>query len=354
MAASKPRVIIADTDINYLIPIQLKFLVDFGEKIELEVITDPEYFKELFSDPQSAEILIISEDLYSDLLQKHTINNVFVMTEQYEEEQTGGLFVNKIYKYTSIKEIFNEIIGKSTTVLGLGDVKKTEPKIILVASASGGVGKTFVSMGLSACLSLNYKKVLYLNAANLQSFHRILENNSVIADSDFYEYISNSNDIDFEKIEHIIRRETFYYLPPFKGSLSSLGVDFGVYGRIAVAAKRSMNYDYIVIDCISGFDEAIAGLIDIAEKVVVVTKQSETSVFATNILTDSINGATGEKYVYVCNDFLPDDDNALISPRIQLHFSVAEYIEHVLHYDHLRIKDLMQNKELQKMTYLFI
>ena len=35
------------------------------------------------------------------------------MTEEQEEDVTVELTVNKIYKYTNIKEIFNEIIGKS-------------------------------------------------------------------------------------------------------------------------------------------------------------------------------------------------------------------------------------------------
>ena len=34
---AKPRIIIADTDISYIIPLQLKFAEDFFEKIDLEI-----------------------------------------------------------------------------------------------------------------------------------------------------------------------------------------------------------------------------------------------------------------------------------------------------------------------------
>ena len=37
---AKPRIIIADTDISYIVPLQLKFVEDFFEKVELEIITD--------------------------------------------------------------------------------------------------------------------------------------------------------------------------------------------------------------------------------------------------------------------------------------------------------------------------
>jgi hypothetical protein len=44
----KPRIIIADEDYNYIIPLQLRFIEDMFEKIELEIITDPVYFASLF------------------------------------------------------------------------------------------------------------------------------------------------------------------------------------------------------------------------------------------------------------------------------------------------------------------
>ena len=58
---AKPRIVIVDSDINYIIPLQMKFVDEFFEKIDLEIITDPIYFNDLFSTPQKIDILIISE-----------------------------------------------------------------------------------------------------------------------------------------------------------------------------------------------------------------------------------------------------------------------------------------------------
>ena len=52
----KPRVVIADTDENYIQSIELKFIEDFFDKVQLEIITDQEYFERLFMTPQSADI----------------------------------------------------------------------------------------------------------------------------------------------------------------------------------------------------------------------------------------------------------------------------------------------------------
>ena len=53
---AKPRIIIADTDLNYIIPLQLKFVEEFFDLIDLELITDQDYFSKLFSMSQKASI----------------------------------------------------------------------------------------------------------------------------------------------------------------------------------------------------------------------------------------------------------------------------------------------------------
>lgn len=235
---ARPKVIIADEDASYIVPLQFKFVTDFFNKIDLEIITDRAYFDEYFSRPQNAEILIISDDLYDSSLQRHNIQNIFVMMEQYDEGSTGELNVNQIFKYTSIKEIFNEIIGKSAGALNIAAVEKKETQIILVTSAAGGVGKTTVAMGVAACLAQNYKRVLYINAARLQNFQHILDNCSPVTSSDVYANLLNAQNDVYNNIKHIIRKEIFSYLPAFKASLMSIGLEFSIYSKLALSAKK--------------------------------------------------------------------------------------------------------------------
>lgn len=350
---TKARVIIADTDLDYIIPLQLKFAEDFFDAIELEIISDEDYFEGLFSTPQKADILVISEDLYDSSLQRHNITNIFLMTEQYEESQTAELNINRIFKYTSIKEIFNEIIGKSAGVLKV-NIENQDPKIILLYSACGGTGKTTLAMGIAAALTQNYKRVLYINAARLQTFQGRLENRTPITASDIYNRISSANENIYAEIKHSIRQEVFFYLPPFKAALLSLGIDYSVYEKIAVSAKKSNEYDYIIIDADSTFDESKARLIDIADKVVVVTAQSLTSIFATNTLVSSINGISTDKFAFICNNFKKDEDNYLISPNITPKFSVTEYIDHVEHYESIKLDDLVKENCFQKAAFLIL
>lgn len=347
---SKAHVIVADTDINYIIPLQLKFAEEFFDAIDLEIISDRSYFEELFASPQKADILVVSEELYDTSLQRHNISNIFLMTEQYEEGQTAELNVNRIFKYTSIKEIFSEITGKSAGALKV-QTESQESRIVLVYSACGGTGKTTVAMGISASLTKNYKRVLYINAARLQVFQHMLENPSAITAADVYTKLSASTDSIYENIKHVIRKELFSYLPPFKAALMSLGLPYSVFERIIISAKKSGEYDFIVVDADITFDENKATLLNIADKVLIVTKQNLSSVIATNILVANINGANTEKYSFVCNDFDKEKDNSLISPNVSVKFSIDEYIEHFRHYDKMSPDDFSKENSIQKAAF---
>ncbi len=351
---AKPKIIIADSDRDYVIPIQYKFVEEFFEKVDIEVITEESYFNEYFAEPKKAEILIISEDLFDNGVLRHDIGHIFIMTEQYTEESTAQLNVSHIYKYTSIKEIFTEIIGKSQGSLRVHGDEKKEPQIILVTSACGGTGKTTVALGISACLTKNYKKVLYINADRLQHFQHLLDNKTPITALDVYARFTNRAALVFSEIKHIVRKEQFSYIPPFKSSLMSLGISYMVFSELAVAAKKSKEFDYVVVDADIAFDDFKAGLLNVADKVIVVTKQDMGSVYATNILASNINGLNSEKYMFVCNDFDRKNANALVSSEVSMKFAVNEYIEHFADYSRMRPDDFSNEKGIQKTTFLII
>ena len=351
---AKPRIIIADTDINYILSLQLKFVEEFFEKIDLEIITDKEYFDRLFSSPQRAEILIISEELYDLSIQKHNIGNVFLMTEKYEEEQTADLNITRIFKYTSIKEIFNEILNKSAADLQIEEEKRNSPQIVLVYSASGGTGKTVISLGLCNSLSKNYKKVLYVNAENIHTFQYLLTNSSPISSNDIYTKLARGGDDIYQEIKHVIRNEKFSYIPPFKAPLMSLGISREIYLKIIDGAKKSLDFDYIVVDADAVFDEFKGKLISIADKVLFVTTQSRGDVYKTNTLLSFINGIKDEKYMFLCNNFDKDVENMLISPEMQVNFNVNLYVENIGTKEMRKLEYYAEIPDIQKTALLFM
>lgn len=344
---AKSTIILADTDEKFLTPLELKFVEELDEDADIEIITDSSYFNEYFLSPKSANVLVVSEDLYTSDLQKHNINKIFVLTENIDEGGTEDLGVTKIFKYTSPKEIYKEVIS-----LGLIDsntATEKETVIALVYSASGGVGKSTLALGISSALAKSFNKVLYINAQRINSFQNRLSNPSSIPNSAVSEFTNASGNL-FGRISHIIRNEGFDYLPPFSMALPSIGLDFAIYAEIAKSAKASKKYDVIIIDTDCVFDKEKADLITLSDKVIIVLEQTKNSVFSTNMLLKNISCNDNEKYHFVCNNFNDKESNAIFSSN----YVVNEYVRHFDSFDSITINDLAKQPDIQKVSYLIV
>ena len=351
---SKPRVIIADRDFNYIIPLKHRFVQEFYDKIELEIITDEGYFNALFANPQKADILIVSEEFYSLAIQKHDINFIYMMVEEMEDGLTGDLKVKRLFKYSSLKEIFNEIVSQSVGVFSTAVSEKKGTEIIVVTSGYGGAGKTSVSMGISACLTKNYKRVLYVNACRLNMFQFLLDNKTPIAQQDIYAKMIQPSQKIYADIKHVIRNEKFSYLPPLKAALLSLGIHESFYTSFVRAAQESKEYDYIIVDLESVFDEFAVSMLGIADRVIVVTEQTASAAFETNTYISNINGLNPEKYIFVCNKFKKDASNALLVQNSGLRFGITEYIDYFDHYGNVTCEELSGKPGIRKVAFLLV
>ncbi|MGN0517699.1 MAG: AAA family ATPase [Acutalibacteraceae bacterium] len=349
---NRPRIIMADSDYSYLMPLQSKIASEYLDKIDLEIITDKLYLKEMFSNSISADILIISQSWFDDSIRIQDIKNIFVLTELLENSNGDGN-IHYIYKYTSIKEIFIEITGKC----GLSDshemsgAKKTQ--LIVISSANGGIGKTTVSMGISAALAKRHKRVLYINASSLQTFHHMLSDVETINDNKFYIAL-NGDEISIDTIIGAISREDFDYLPPFKRSLLMLGLDFSVFEKIVSILKASVIYDYIIVDLESRYDDTVINLLTMADKVIVLTMQSYKSVFSTNTLLDNIHGISSDKYIFICNKFDKERKNILTSTDFTARFPVSDYIRDYPDCDCMSINELSDDNDIKKIAFLIL
>lgn len=348
---AKSTIILADTDEKFLSPLELKFLEELDDNAELEIITDSEYFNDYFSSPKSASVLVVSEDLYSSSLQKHNINNIFVLTEDMDEGGTEDLGIDKIFKYTSTKEIYKQVTALSP--LSVDSNKEKETTVVLVYSASGGVGKSTIALGISEALAKGFNKVLYINAERINSFQHRLNNTSTIPNSAIAEFLNTSGNF-FGRINHVIRNEGFDYLPPFSMALASIGLEFSMYSELVKAAKSTKQYDVIVVDTDATFDKDKADLITNANKVFIVLEQTNNSVCTTNALLKNISCNDSEKYYFICNNFDENESNALVSSNNKQMFIVNEYIRHFDSFDSLTLTDLAKQPDIQKVSYLVV
>lgn len=154
----KPRIVIIDDDFSYIIPLQSKFVYEFLDDVEIEIITSEDYVETFFQKIQKINVLIINKKFYTTSLVNHEINHIFIMTEEQDDQTTYPNVEHLIFKYTNVKGIFLEIVGISDLKIPRKNDKQ-KPKIVLVTSASGGAGKTTIALGIATALSDMYKRV---------------------------------------------------------------------------------------------------------------------------------------------------------------------------------------------------
>ncbi|MCI6359152.1 MAG: AAA family ATPase [Clostridiales bacterium] len=346
---SKPVVILADPDyMGYLDQLQVKFVEEQMNDIELEVITDPEYFRLYFSTPRRAGVLVVSEEFYHPDLHKHNIQHVFLLSEQPDVAGgTENLSVQKLQKYSSVKSIYNAVVSLCPDIFGTHQTLKTT-QVIAVTSPFGGSGKTTTALGISACLAQSYKKVLYVDAEQIQTFQYFLENQGAVPMAAMQKLL-NSDEQLYSGLLSYLRKEQFSYLPPFPVALNSAGLEPKHLLEFIRAARESGDYDYVVVDTDSVFDAFKISLFSLADRVILVTEQDAYSVFRTRQYLSNFNYKDSDKYLFICNRYVISEENALLGAS--QFFSISEYVESRTE-TITKCKDLTELDGFQKLAYM--
>lgn len=349
---SKPLVVIADRDENYLATFEHKFLEEFDDKIELEIISDEGYFNTFFSTPKTAEIVVVGEDLYNRELHRHNINNLFIFAEEYESGSTEELSVTRIYKYTGIKEIFNELTYRSRDKLYQGADAQKETMVIGLYSAIGGSGKTSLSLGLAESLAYNHQRVLYINTESIHAFAYYLNDKTGMS-NDGYRALRDDLNHTYHNIKHFIRRENFAYIPPFMATLDALNLSSQVFVNLVKTAKESKDYDFIIVDIEAGYSRTRTELLEVSDKVIMVMLQDKMSLFKTECILQNIDFRDKEKYLFICNKYEEKKENAYFESALQKQFPLHEYVEYVEE-PMVNVQHLGELSGIQKIAYMFI
>lgn len=318
-----PKIVIVDDDISYVIPLQAGLAEEYTNQIEIEIITEIKYLNEFFSAPQKIDLLIVAEKFYSEDLKKHLIKKILLLTENEEGNKETSANTISLFKYSSVREIFNVINSRSTGIRRMEE-QDNNTQIIVISSACGGVGKTTISLGLCGALEKDYKKVLYVGAEHLQTFQYWMTEKISIRRNDLFNKKEQGNVYQYLKNE--IQTDTITYLPPFKASLLSLGLPFEIYKNFIRDAKEASDYDFIIVDTDSSFDADKADLITLADKVIFVTDLSPKSIFAMEELVKNISEINDKKYLFIGNRYDQKWDT-LWNGNPSGKFIVSDYVE---------------------------
>lgn len=346
-----PRIIIADEKEEYACRLQMIFVERFFNAIDLEVITDRTYFNSFFFTPRQADVLIVSENLYDSHLLRHNMTQIFVMTESPRRASDDTDDLHHIFKYSSINEIFNEILMKNSDSLEVnGNSSKT--RMALVYSPNGGTGKTTLALGMGAVLGQNNKRTLYIHASHFQLFQHLLSDVCPIMPMEVYTSLRASPENAYEIIKPYIRTEGCDYIPPFKAPIQSLDLSFDVYDHLIRSVRASGEYDFIIVDTDSSYDLNTIHLIQDADRIIVVTKNDMASENALHHFAMSLDDPKDEKFVYVINDHREEDqDRHLKAGNL---YAIVDRVEHFSDSTHLTVEKLAEKNSVKRIACLLI
>ena len=350
---SRLSIILADTDENYLMPLELKFIEGFEDQADICVITEPDYLKEYFSTPRHVDIFVVNENLYTRDFEKHDISNTFLLSEQYDDSSTGDMSINRIYKYTSVKEIYNQVVNNAASKSLKTINEKQGTKVITIYSPIGGIGKTTVAVGLSAALSKNYKKVFYVCTESLQTFQFLLSNKQYEQFGFEKQLVAQSECIS-SSINTFVRNETFDYIPPFRQALSSLNIKMSNYLNLIEQIKEAGIYDFIVVDTSSDLTEEKSKLMGLSNNIIMVAGQEIADACKLESLLFNIDCSDTDKFIFVCNKYQKDKKNMLVNDNFINKCKISEYIGYFEDFSSLSIDLLAANASFQKIAFMFI
>lgn len=354
---AKPLMVIVETDMEHLIPLQMKMAEVLMDTADIEIISDPEYMQEYFTTPRIIDILVIEEDMYSERLSMHSIGKTYVLVDNTNDNDESVYpmpgSVADVYclvRYNNINTLARYIIPLEWA--GLNSSEK-EPQIVAVISPSGGMGSTTFAVGLATCMKQNLKKVLYLNLKNYQDFQYYLSNKGCLP-MEGCTYLRDADAKVYEKLKSFLHREEFTYLPPLKTNREAMGISYASYTELARIAQKSGEYDFVVVEIGNELNAETLKFLKFVNKVFVVTKQDEYSAFKLDVLKYNIKFSDKEKYLFICNFYEKDKPNALLEESGNAGTVISGYVDRVESEKLKNTNDLKAMEGIQKATVMLL
>lgn len=349
---AKDRIIIADEDAAYLTALRDVIAEELFDLVDLELFSERACFEKFLSEPQEAAILIISESLFSPAAARQRTGRAFLLTEEQPDGTVPGDGILRICRYAGIRDIWKEILGCSEGILKTDRQLLRDSRILAVTSASGGVGKTTVALGLCAALAKMHRKVLYLDTGRLQTFRFLLNDDLPAAEEEIYVSMIHPGEALYAQVRHCFRGEDFLCLPPLRVPQMVPGIRADAWRFLAQGAKQSGDFDFIIMDTDSVFDEEKARLLELADRAVIVTEQTAYHVQACSALAACLADTDPEKYIYICNKYDERKYDALSDPGMQLQFVVQEYVHAAESYEAFRESGFTDDEAMRRAVWL--
>ncbi len=257
-----------------------------------------------------------------------------VKTEQREKQAdafAGGPALVFVNRCENIKLLLGEAMyGLQTEQEAGGGSGGRGVRVIAVASAIGGCGKTTVALSVARALARGRRKVLYLNLEEIQSFGCFLDCREYVSGAPCSAMRRNEAGL-YQLLKEELRRDGFSYLPPLPSAPEALQITRDAYLRIVREARGSREYNFVFLDLGIGCGKENAPFWQESDQILFLVRQDRCSAVKTETLLRDID-FQDDKYVVVCNHYDEEKENCLGGGKghIPIHVCIREEQEGVL------------------------
>lgn len=347
------NMVLVDSDDRYIEKIAMKFVSEWGNSINLEIITNEIFYQQYISTPRNIDVLVIDEGLINANLAKQNIKQILVLSESKTGKLDGDY--TKVEKYTDLQEVYYELASKIKNVFGdivdQGHHKSTN--IIMVYSAFGGAGKTTTAMALCMELVNLDKRVLYINLESVQNFQSFLTDKTFLTNGLEKSFAINNESIS-DYLEGAKGYEVFDYIKPIRYSSLSYGINAEDQVKMLKILKESKKYDFIIVDVSSELNHLNSAVMKFSSKILFILEQNYMSVFKTERLLENLDYKNDDKLMFICNKYKADEINEINKSSTLSGCKITEYIPFVSEQSINNLYDLNTKHLLRSTAYLML
>lgn len=350
-----PSIFFIDDDENYVRVLEKKIVMELYKEVEVYTITNETYRKKYLGEFKNLDILIIDETLYDETILRHDVSYTIILERNKninEREKTEKKL--HIYKYQSVKEIFERIYHFIASYLGIEGRVEGKAEVICIYSPIGGSGKTTISLGIANILGKKEKKVLYVNWETIQSYKEAFETNKYLEEKTIYK-IKNKRFDELSKKELVEKQRYYDYLLPFQNIMHSWEIAEDEFLSFIGYIKKELCYDYIIIDNSSDFNYTKSRLFSKADKNIIIVEQSQNASYKMNSFFSHLDCSNNGKFKFLCNKYKEQEENYVKEISFFKYTgTISGYISWKAFLEIWREEELLQFSDLKREVFRLI
>ena len=300
---AKLNLILLDPDIRYLEGIKNFFADNYSEKFNITCFTQMEILKDNIKYIKNRDVLLINEDLYSNVVADLNIKSILILGEGKDEEKKYDHPI--ISKYQIGPNIYKEIMNAYSTQNPLHLEKVTRrydnTKLISVYSPIGGSGKSLIASALAMKLAESGSEVLYLNLEDVQSTNIYFQKNKDSSFSELIYYIKEKEENFTAKFIELVDKDQRTGVAFFNETESILDIEDLNKGEMKWMIEKllSLNmYKYIIIDTASKFNSEYNVLLNSSDYIISPVLKEKTSLIKLGKYVENLGDINNYLFVY--------------------------------------------------------